>query len=426
MFFSPISGLHLRACLIAGLLIFNGLQSHALAQNNEPSLSLKQAITKTLTQNPQLHQFTVKREGIVGNRQSADLRPALTLGLQVENVAGSGELADLQSAETTIALSSVIELGGKRASRLAVSDAQIQTVDYKRQAFTLDVLGELTAAFILGLEIQEHIALAREGRELAAKTLTIVKRRSQQGAATESEALRAAAALSRAQLQWEAMELRRQQVAIKLAAFWGETSPQWLQLEGDLYNFGRSSAYASLYERAQESPAIAIYANETRLKNAELALAKTQSTVDLSWQLGIRRFEASGDTAFTAGVSVPLFSGSRNRGAVTSARAAQNEVVYERQTALLKLHVQLFEAHSQRQQHVEAVKVFRETIIPDLNAALIATQQAYERGRYSYQETITAQNELLDAKRSLIEHAAAASLNQAIIEQLIAEPLTKI
>ena len=106
--------------------------------------------------------------------------------------------------------------------------------------------------------------------------------------------------------------------------------------------------------------------------------------------------------------------------------AAENDVEYARQTALLKLHVQLFEAYSQRQQHVAAVAAFRSTILPDLNLALTAIQRAYERGRYSYQEWTAAQKELLDAKRALIDNATAASLNQAVIEQLIGEPLLAV
>ena len=104
--------------------------------------------------------------------------------------------------------------------------------------------------------------------------------------------------------------------------------------------------------------------------------------------------------------------------------AAVNEVSYERKTALLKLHVLLFDAYSQRQQYVAAVEVFRADILPDLSSALASTQQAYETGRYSYQDWVSAQKQLLDAKKSLIENAAAASINQAIIEQLIAEPLS--
>jgi len=55
---------------------------------------------------------------------------------------------------------------------------------------------------------------------------------------------------------------------------------------------------------------------------------------------------------------------------------------------------------------------------------LVLTQDAYEKGRYRYQDWIAAQEELLTAKQQLIEAATAAQLSQALIEQLTAEPLT--
>jgi cobalt-zinc-cadmium efflux system outer membrane protein len=155
-----------------------------------------------------------------------------------------------------------------------------------------------------------------------------------------------------------------------------------------------------------------------------LALLKTQSISDINWQLGVRQFENSDDTAFVAGLSIPLFSGKRNTGALKAARAAQNEVVFEQASALLKMHIQLFEVYSQRAQHLAAVNAYRNTILPELSASLRATQQAYETGRYSYIELIAVQRELLNAKQALIENAAAASLNQSTIEQLVAKPLT--
>ena len=54
---------------------------------------------------------------------------------------------------------------------------------------------------------------------------------------------------------------------------------------------------------------------------------------------------------------------------------------------------------------------------------MLLTRQAYENGRYRYQDWIAAQEELLTAKQQHIESATAAQLNQALIEQLIAEPL---
>jgi cobalt-zinc-cadmium efflux system outer membrane protein len=123
-------------------------------------------------------------------------------------------------------------------------------------------------------------------------------------------------------------------------------------------------------------------------------------------------------------MSIPLFSDKRNKGTVVAAMAERNEVEYKRQAALLRLHTQLFEAYSQRHQHIDAIKVYQNTVLPELSAALTSTQRAYENGRYSYQDWIAAQQALLRAKQALIESAASAALNQVLIEKLTGEQLT--
>lgn len=414
--------LHLRIAL--PLLILCVFATPVDAKNTQESLSLNQAISRTLAENPQLHQFSVKKEGLLGQRTSSDFSPPIHVGIGIENVGGSGELSGINAMETTLALSSVIELGSKRNARISVAEARINALEYHKQAFTLDVLGELTAVFVETLELQELADLAKEARDLAQKTRSIVQRRSKKGAAPESEIQRATASLAQAQLQLDTLLQQHERNRIKLASYWGETSPQWHQLEGTLYSFGPQPDFSVLYQRALSSPAIEVFASESRLKTAELQLAKTQSKVDISWQVGVRRFEETGNSAFTAGMSIPLFSDKRNKGTVVAAMAERNEVEYKRQAALLRLHTQLFDAYSQRHQHIDAIKVYQNTVLPELSAALTSTQRAYENGRYSYQDWIAAQQALLRAKQALIESAASAALNQVLIEKLTGEQLT--
>ena len=434
MFFSRYAGFCRCLFLAVYITILAAVSAQTFAQGANSifvselavkPLSLSQAITYTLEQNPQLHQFTIRQSGLLGRRETDELSPAWNLAIDVENMAGSDALSGVQMAETTVSLSSVIELGGKRDARVSVVDAQLDALDYHRHAFTLDVLGELTSTFIRVLETQELIKLAKEALDLAKNTLDIVKKRSHQGATPEYEVKRAASALAQAQLHLNGLQYQHKRLMVKLTSYWGERSPTWNSVVGDLYYFGESSVYDTLYERAKTSPGIAYLASKDRLKKAEVLLAKTQAASDIGWQLGVRRFEETGEVAFAAGVTIPLFKSKRNRGAVATAMALQHEIEYEKQTALLQLHVQLFTAYSQREQYVAAVNVFRSTVLPDLQSVLVSTQRAYETGRYRYQDWIAAQNELLDARQYYIENAAAASLNQAIIEQLIAEPLNR-
>ncbi|MEB3733755.1 TolC family protein [Halopseudomonas pachastrellae] len=68
----------------------------------------------------------------------------------------------------------------------------------------------------------------------------------------------------------------------------------------------------------------------------------------------------------------------------------------------------------------------REGVVPDLTEALELTRDAYERGRYTYVEWISAQQELLSARQALVDAAATALLNQALLEQLTAQPLAAV
>ena len=388
------------------------------------ALTLEDAVARTLKNNPQLYQYRFRQQSLVAQRETSSFSPALALGLEVENIGGSGEFNGVDSAETTLALSSVIELGAKARSRVAVVDARSDRLSFERQAATLDVLGELTALFIRTLSTQENIVLAKETVVLSEQMLKTVKRRASKGAAPEAEVMRAKAALARASVRLQALHSSFERQKVALSSFWGSTNPHFTELNGSLSALGASDDFASLLQRAKHSPAIAIFASEARLKDAEVKLAHAQSRVDIGWQLGVRRFEETDDTAFTAGISIPLFSGKRNRGAVASALAERNAVDYQQADALLKLHNRLFTAFSQRKENTAAVDQFNSHVLPALEKALVLTRQAYENGRYRYQDWIAAQEELLTAKQQRIEAATAAQINQALIEQLIAEPLT--
>lgn len=406
----------LSSCFISPLTLQAATQTQ--------SLGLDKAIEWTLAQNPQLHQFTFIRQGILGQRETGALAPAYKLGLDVENAAGSGAMKGLDAAEVTVSISSVIELGDKLASRVSVVDANLDVFELTRQAQTLDVLGKLTSAFISGLATQEQLILSAEAVKLSESLHKKVSERAQRGAASDAEVMRARAMLTQSRIHRRNIlnNLERQKTA--LSKYWGEMQPVFSTLQGDLFNFGQEQSFETLIERVKKSPAINIFASEQRLKDAELRLAKSQNSSDLGWQFGVRRFEETADTAVTLGVSIPLFTQSRNTGEVKRVLAERNTIALQRSNTLLNLHEQLYKAYSLRLQNIDAYRQLKTHVIPDLEKALSLTQLAYDRGRLKYQDWIAAQQELLNAKQQMIESASGALLNQAIIEQLTAEPLT--
>lgn len=137
------------------------------------------------------------------------------------------------------------------------------------------------------------------------------------------------------------------------------------------------------------------YASQSQLRQAELRYAKTRSSADISWSVGVKQHQSSDDVALSAGFSMPLFSGDRNQGAVDAAIAAKAEVSLNRDIALLALRNELYRAYSSRKLAIAQVKQLQQQIIPTLTAAMADSELAYEQGNYSYLAYLSASEELL-------------------------------
>jgi len=399
------------------------LPVNSFAATDQSALTLEDAVEKTLSQNPALHQFKLTSERLMAERDTRSLKPGFEIGAEFENIAGSGNRQGVDSAELTIALSSVIELGHKRQARISLSDAGIHQSDYERQAQTLDVLGTMTQAFIAVLSTQVELDLTTESVSLSEALYNTAHKRAQRGAGSDAQLMRAKAQVSQAKIQQESLQAKLERQKVSLARFWGTTTIEFATVAGDLFAFSQPEPFEKLYKRVKQSPAMTFFSSDERLKDAQIALAKTRNYADVTWQVGVRRFEDTDDAALTFGFSMPLNTANRNNGQVKAAMLSRDILPYQRQEQLILLHEQLFNAYSQLQQFIQTHKQLQQNVIPDLEKALRITQDAYNRGRLPFQDRIIAQQELLSAKKQLIETASAALINQAIIEQLTAEPL---
>ncbi len=423
MRFTTVNGC--RTLYLSVVLLISGLSPHLGYADTNINLTLKKAIAQTLERNPNLYQYSFIKDDYSAQRQTQSLRPVIGLGLEVENVAGSGDTQGIDSAETTLSLSSVIEMGGKRQARMSLIDARLSGVQWLQQAATLDVLGKLTQVYVGGLVSQANIALANDALNLSRSLFETIKVRAARGVTPEAEVMRAQAAVTRAEIRLAALLSKFERQKVSLGSFWGETTPQFIKLTGNLFEFGTSESFEQLYTRVKKSPAIEVFASAERIKDAEVTLARTNGKSDITWQAGIKRFEETDDVALTAGFSIPLFSNERNRGEVKAALARRNALEYARLDTLLQLHTKLFAAYSLRQQNIEAVEQTQNASIPALKKALNLTRIGYEKGRYSYLDLITAQEELLATKQALIDAAANALISQTLIEQLTSEAFSQ-
>lgn len=415
---------HLVLC-IAVLLLSPSVLAQKPEQEN--TLTLASAIKRSLAKNPAFKVFTLRQISLDGQQQTQALTPAYQLGFEVENFAGSGELQGFDSAEFTVSLSSVIEMGGKRDARMGIGSHRSAMLAAENKITALNLLAEVTRRYIGVLTAQEDLILANKATQLAEEALVAVEKRTQAGSTPKAEIKRAMAVVGNTRLiaatKTQQLSASKFSLALLWNEKWNESSPSFSTVAGNLYHFSDDITFEKLYAKVKQNPAQLAFASEERLKSAQLRLAKSQSSTDIQWTLGIKQLQDIGDTALVAGFSVPLFSSSNNTGAIISAQAERDEVQARKATALLQLHNQLQQAYSSRKQAIYTANNLRKIIIPLLEEALAETKIAYQRGLYSYLDYLSARQELLNAKQALIASASAALLFGADIEQLIAEPL---
>ena len=393
-------------------------------QAAEKNLRLAEAVQRALANNPSLQVFSYRLDALNAKTSAAELRPAFELGFDVENFAGSGSFNSFEQAELTVSLSSTIELGDKRSARMQVMTSRQSRLEAQQQVAALELLGEVTRRFVDVLAAQERIALARQGNALAQEALAEVKKRANAAAAPDAEVKRALAAAAQTHLTVSSEESRIRYLKLALAALWGKKTVDFNAVEGNLYRFSEDVTFDELYQRIALNPAVQIFASESRLREAEIRQARTQASTDIRWSVGLRQFQEVDETALVAGFSLPLFSSRRNNAKVRAATAAFDALAVEKEVTLLALHTQLYRAFNSRQQAIHTADDLRKDIVPALEEALAATKKAYQRGRYSYINYVSARQELLSARRSQIDAATAALRYGADIEQLTGQALT--
>lgn len=412
-----------RAMAISAIAL--SCSSFALTAVAESTLTLGEAVRATLQYNPQLAGYTFKLNALAGEKQTAALRPELRVNTDLENVAGSGELSGTKASELTISLSSAIELGGQRDARVNLVTARQQQLASSQRVLTLDVVTAVTQQFIRLLVAQEELTLQEESHQLLQQTLTSLTRQVQAGGTAESELLRGNAALTRAT---QALRQARQRVSterIRLSAFWADTSPDFTAAKADLYGVPSTTTLPALLEKLSNNPDLAFLSAEIDVRSAEVRRAQSERRPALEWNAGVRRLQESDDSAVVFGLSMPLGSSGRARGAIATATANQQQAEWDKDATRIQLEAQLIAVYETHQIAVDEVNVLRDQVIPSLKKVMRSTADAFDRGRYSYLELNLAQNQLLNAQQALVEAAARMQETRIELERMIGSTLNE-
>lgn len=405
---------------LSGLFSFSTRAAPAISS----ALTLPDAINAALQHNPQLAAYQFRIKAIEGEQQTASLRPEWRVSADAENVAGSGEFKGTDAAEFTLGLSSMIELGDQRAARLELVAARQQQLSTEQKVLLLDVTAEVTRRFVAVVAAQQQLLLQQDAQRLAEETAASMQRQVQAGRTAEADGLRARAALQRNVLDVSKAEQQLRQACMNLALMWAESEPAFTQAQADLFAFQAPLPLADVLAGFDAHPDMVLLNEEVRLRTAELRQSQTEGSLDLEWNLGVRRFQASDDDALVMGLSIPLGSNRRAAGAIASAAAHQQLAEQQRAAARVQLQTQLVNVYALHQQALAEVNSLRQQVVPLLDQAMQSTTYAFNQGRYSYLELSAARREWIEAQGALIDAAVRAYETRIELERITGSAVT--
>jgi cobalt-zinc-cadmium efflux system outer membrane protein len=390
----------------------------------EPSaeLTLHRALALTLKQNPELAAFSWDVRSADARVLQAGLWPNPELGTQAEDIGGTKESGGVKRSQTTLQLSQLIELGGKRGARVrqAAFARELAKLDYESKR--LDVLKKTTQAFVEVLAGQERVRLAQENVDLASGLVPDIRKRIEAGKASAIEQTRVDVEVASARIELE--QAKRNLLAARqhLAAQWGSTKPDFDRAVGDLDTIQPWPNLTTLSSNLSQNPELTRWEPEKEKREVTLRLQQADAVPNLTLSAGPRYIAETGEWTQVVGFTLPLPLWNRNQGAILEAQNQLAKLEDERHSTVARLSTELSDAYQTAARSADEVRILKDSVLPGAEKSVTTMQEGYQAGRFSYLDINEARRTLNAARLQYLQALSDYHKAVADIEALTNQP----
>ncbi len=402
------------------VLAFAGTYGVALSGHAAEPLRLKEAVARSLTTNPSIAAEAAELRAVQARAEREGLPTQYVAGAELENFVGNGALSGVHSAETTLRLSRVIELGGKRAARQALGAAEVARQRNLSETARIDIASRTTARFIEVVADQQRLEFAHQQVKLADRTRREVATWVAAARNPESDLRAAEIAVAEAELEREHAEHELLSARMTLAASWGSLDPDFTSVIGNLNELPTVESFETLAARLPMTPAQRNALLEADEINARRRVAQASAKPDINVSLGVRRLEVLDDQGLMLSVSVPLGSKPRASLAIAEADAQLSALELRRDAQRTESYQVLFEKYQELVHARTEYEALRARMLPKAEQALAFTRRGFEAGRFSFVSLAQAQRTLFDLRARFVEAAARYHTRLVEVERLTA------
>ena len=389
------------------------------------TITLRDAVAYALIHNPDLKAFSFEVRAAEARVLQAGLLPNPEIAVEIEEFGGGGARSGFDSAETTIQLGQLIELGGKRDKRIRLASLDEEQVRWDYESVRLDVMLEVTQAFVGVLAAQERVALSEKLLDVAQKAQSAVAQRVEAGKDPPVEELRANVALSKSEIEANKATNAFLTACRKLAAAMGRETVDFDKATGDFHTAPPPPSFNDVADDVAEIPDLERWAAEERKRQAAVKLEKAKVTSDVTVAGGVQYFEEGDDTALVVGVGLPIPLFNRNQGGIEEAMENLAKAREQYKAAKIKRTAALAEALNRLAGAYDEVSALQNDVLANAQRAFETAYQGYEEGKFDYLYVLDTQRTLFETRAQHIDALEAYHGAKADVERFIGRSLSK-
>ena len=401
-------------------------QIHAQSAEN----SLNELVQGALDRNREVLAVRQRVNETQGLLRQAGMRPTPTL--EVTGATGR-PLATVGEEEYSAGYFHPIELGGKRDKRVRVAELSLELARVELDERTRQLSFEIKTRAIDSLAQREKAAALDRLVRLNEEAYKLTEARVKEGDAAALDAQLLLVEQSRTEVQRASLLGKLEGEVVEIRRLVGLSITDPLPLGERLPEITQQPSITNLQELAlKQRPDLRIGRLLDEQGEAEVALAQAQSSPNVT--VSARYISRSGqfddqygqrpdgsltllrdkDNIVMVGISIPLFSGNRNKGNIEAAVARASSIRLRRQHLDATIPLEVEAAYRRFRAAQTTLGIFDRGVVEQSQKNLDIIRQSYELGQLRLLDVINEQRRLADTQLSYID--AKADLARAAID----------
>jgi len=389
-------------------------------------LSLRDVLSLTLLHNPELASFSWQIRAREAIALQAGLSPNPQLEAEVENFGGSDTLGGFDEAESTISISQLIELGGKKALRVRVAELGTGLAAWEYQIQRLEVLTRTSMHFVDVLAGQRQVELKNSSLDLALEVMNAISERIDAGQSSPLERTRARVVVAQGRISLEQATRSLESSRVLLASCWGKEVAQFPSVRGTLEKIYEVPEFDLLTSSLDENPTVSRWDVEISERRARIELAAAETVPDVTFSGGARLFQGTDETALVVGVSLPIPIFHRNQGLRREAEHNLTIATEKRKAVRVQLFADLHDSYQQFLSAFREVTALRDEVIPAAAAAYQGIRESYRQGKLTQLDVLDSQKTLFEVRDQYTRALTDYHRTRSQVEGLLGKPITEL